>query len=53
VASIFVCLFILLFVGVELELRAYTLSHSTSPVLGWVFSRQGFMNYLPGAGFEQ
>jgi hypothetical protein len=28
------------------ELRTCALSHSTSPFLWWVFSRQGFMNYL-------
>jgi hypothetical protein len=31
-----------------LELRAYTLSHSTSPFLLLVFSRQGLTNCLPG-----
>jgi hypothetical protein len=31
-----------------LELRAFTLSHSTSPFFLWrVFSRQGLTNYLP------
>jgi hypothetical protein len=28
-----------LFAVLEFELRAFTLSHSTSPVLWWVFSR--------------
>jgi hypothetical protein len=35
-------------VTLGLELRAYTLSHYTSPFLWWVFSRQGLENYLPG-----
>jgi hypothetical protein len=34
------------------ELRAYTLSHSTSPFCEGFFSRYGLTNYLPGAGFE-
>jgi hypothetical protein len=33
--------------GPGFELRTYTLSHSTSPFLWWVSSRQGLMNYLP------
>jgi hypothetical protein len=46
IGSWFVCLF--RFAVLEFELRAYTLSHSTSPFLWRVFSRP----YLPGAGFE-
>jgi hypothetical protein len=30
-----------------LELRVYTLSHSTSPFLWWVFLRLGLMNFSP------
>jgi hypothetical protein len=34
----------------RLELRAFTLSHSTSPFFLWrVFLRLGLSNYLPGA----
>jgi hypothetical protein len=36
------------FAVLGLELRAYTLSHSTSPFLVVVFSRQGLANYLLG-----
>jgi hypothetical protein len=41
------CLAIYLFAILWFELRAYTLSHSTSPFLCWVFSRLGLENYLP------
>jgi hypothetical protein len=37
---------------VRFELRAYTSSHSTSPFLGWVFSRYGLLNYLPGLALK-
>jgi hypothetical protein len=30
----------------------YHLSHSTNPILWWFFSKHGFMNYLPWAGFK-
>jgi hypothetical protein len=30
-----------------LELRAFTLTHSTSPIFVMVFSRWGLVNYLP------
>jgi hypothetical protein len=33
----FVCLFVFVFCRLGLELRANTLSHSTSPFLWWVF----------------
>jgi hypothetical protein len=36
------------FAVLGLELRAYTLSHSTSPFLCYIFSRWGLMRYLPG-----
>jgi hypothetical protein len=42
--SMFVCLFVVL----GIELRAYTLSHFTSPFWCWVFSGEGLANYLPG-----
>jgi hypothetical protein len=29
-----------------------SLSHSASPVLGWIFSREDLVNSLPGAGFQ-
>jgi hypothetical protein len=45
-------LFNFFFVVLGLELRAYTLSPSTSPVLCWIFLRWGLMDYFPGAGFE-
>jgi hypothetical protein len=35
------------FVVLELELRAYTLSHSAILFLLWVFSKEGLDNYLP------
>jgi hypothetical protein len=39
--------FFFFFVVLGLELRAYTLNHSTSHFLWWFFSRQGLTNYLP------
>jgi hypothetical protein len=36
------------FAVLGLELRAFTLSHSTSPTFVKGFSRQGLVNYLPG-----
>jgi hypothetical protein len=44
--------FIYYFSILGLELRAYSLSHSTSPFLWWVFSRYNFENYLPGVDFQ-
>jgi hypothetical protein len=38
----------LLFAVLELELRAFTLIHSTSPIFVKGFSRQSLANYLPG-----
>jgi hypothetical protein len=45
----FVFSFLLSFLSFLVVLRQvlYHLSHSTSPVLCWVFSRQGPVNYLP------
>jgi hypothetical protein len=36
------------FLALGLELRAYTLSHSTSPLLVMFFFKTGLENYLPG-----
>jgi hypothetical protein len=36
----------------ELELRAFTLSHSTSPILVKGFSKQGLMEVCAWAGFK-
>jgi hypothetical protein len=40
--------FIFIFLVLGFELRAYTLSHSTSPFFVKGFSRWGLSNYLPG-----
>jgi hypothetical protein len=40
-------IYIYIFSVLGFELRDYTLSHSTSPFMQRVFSRQGLMNYLP------
>jgi hypothetical protein len=37
----------LFFAVLGFELRAFTLSHSASPFLCWVFLRYGLENYLP------
>jgi hypothetical protein len=39
-------LFFFFFTVLGFELRAYTLSQSTSPFLWWVFSRESLVNYL-------
>jgi hypothetical protein len=44
-------LFLYLLAALGFELGAYTLSHSASPFLWWVFSREGLENYLQ-ADFE-
>jgi hypothetical protein len=36
------------FAVLGLELRAFTLSHSTSPIFVKGFSKYGLKNYLPG-----
>jgi hypothetical protein len=46
------CLWVFFLVVLGLELRAYTLSHSISPFLWWVFSRQSVTNYLPKLGLN-
>jgi hypothetical protein len=40
------------FVVLGFELRAYTLSHSTSPFLGWGFFKIGSHELFAQAGFE-
>jgi hypothetical protein len=40
--------FLFFLVVLGLELRAFTLSPLHQPFLQWVFSRYGFVNYLPG-----
>jgi hypothetical protein len=40
--------FFFFFVVLGFELRAYTLSHSTSPLLGWVFSERVLGTVCPG-----
>jgi hypothetical protein len=40
--------FCFFFLVLGFELKAYTLSHCTSPFSWWVFSKYGLMNYLPG-----
>jgi hypothetical protein len=40
------------FAVLGLELRAFTLSHSTSPIFVKGFSRQGLMKLFAQAGFE-
>jgi hypothetical protein len=44
----FIRFFFYFFAVLGLELRAYTLSHSTSPFLWRFFSKEGLLNYLPG-----
>jgi hypothetical protein len=43
--------FIYFLVVLEIELRVYTLSHSTSPY--FYFSRHSLMNHLPGLGWNR
>jgi hypothetical protein len=45
-------IFLLFFVVLGFELRAYTLSHSTSPFFVMSFSRNGLTDYFAWAGFE-
>jgi hypothetical protein len=49
--SIFV-LFHFVFSVLGLKLRAFTLSHSTSPIFVKDFSRQGLADYLPGVALN-
>jgi hypothetical protein len=44
--------FLFFFLGLGLELRAFTLSHSTNPIFVKGFSRQGLMELFAPAGFE-
>jgi hypothetical protein len=45
----FLCLF---FEVLEFELRAYTLSHSTTPFLWWIFFKIGSRKLFSQADFE-
>jgi hypothetical protein len=45
--------FFFFFAILGFELRAYTLSHSTSPFLVMGFFQIGSLNYLPGLGWLQ
>jgi hypothetical protein len=44
----FYFIYLFIFAVLGLELRAFTLSHSTSPIFVKFFSGQGVVNYLPG-----
>jgi hypothetical protein len=44
--TFFFFLLLIIFAVLGFELRAYTVSHSTSPILRWVFSREDLANYL-------
>jgi hypothetical protein len=46
-------LLLLFFVVLGLELRAFTLSCSTSPIFVMGFLRQGLANYLPGLALNR
>jgi hypothetical protein len=48
----FLMFFFFFFAVLGLELRAFTLSHSTSPIFVKGFSREGFAELFAQAGFE-
>jgi hypothetical protein len=48
----FIYLFIYLFVVLELKLRAYTLSHSISPIFVMGFFKTAYLKLFAQAGFK-